>query len=547
MSLRDDDLGSIPEEVQRIVHVVLPRGNTITRLRDEFGALYSNDIFREIFPKRGRPAVPPWRLALVTVFQFVENLTDRQAAEQVRMRLDWKYALGLELADPGFDHTVLCEFRRRLLETHATTLLDTLLTVFRAKGLVQARGKQRTDSTHVLAHLRILNLLECLIQTMHAALNDLAVLAPEWLTALAPPAWFERYAERVDSSRLPKSQAARTAYFETVGTDALMLLDALDSLNCPSTWRENEHVVLLRQLLARHFERTDQGVSVSGDRAVPRDEAVKSPYEPEARTVSKGTTVWTGYKVHFTETCDEDAPHLITVVQTTSALVPDGAVTNAVHVALRRHNLVPTVHLVDTGYTSADLILDAVKQHDVELLGPVRANNSWQSKDEQAYDLTRFTVDWQARHVRCPQGHLSTMWAERLERNQRPVIQVRFSRHDCTPCPSRALCTRSAARPRNLILPPQAQYEELERLRALQKTPAWRTRYRLRAGIEGTISQGVRAFGARRSRYRGLAKTTVQEGAIAASMNVVRVIAWLDGKRPETTRTSQFARLRRAT
>ncbi|GGR18269.1 transposase [Deinococcus ruber] len=329
MSLQNEDLGSIPEEVQRVVHAVLPRGNTVTQLRDEFGVLYNDDVVRQVFPTRGRPAVSPWRLALVTVLQFVENLTDRQAAEQVRMRLDWNYALGLELTDPGFDHTVLREFRRRLLGTHATTLLDTMLTTFQAKGLVTARGKQRTDSTHVLAHLRILNLLECLIQTMHAALNDLAVRAPEWLAALAPPTWFERSAERVDASRLPKRQAARAASFETVGRDAFALLDALDDPVCPSQCDHNEHVALLRQLLARHFERTDGGVGVLADVAVPPDEAVNSPYEPEARTASNGTTVWTGDKVHLTETCDEDAPHVITVVQTTSALVPDVAVTQA--------------------------------------------------------------------------------------------------------------------------------------------------------------------------------------------------------------------------
>ena len=138
--------------------------------------------------KGGQPAETPWRLALVTVLQYAEGLADRQAAEAVRGRIDWKYALGLELTDPGFDFSVLCEFRSRLLAGDAgRLLLEAMLETCQGHGLVKARTRQRTDSTHVLAAVRVLNRLERVGETMRAALNDLAVLAPEWLQALSPP------------------------------------------------------------------------------------------------------------------------------------------------------------------------------------------------------------------------------------------------------------------------------------------------------------------------------------------------------------------------
>ena len=168
--------------------------------------------FADLFPKRGQPGLPPWRLALVTVLQFAEDLADRQAADAVRGRIDWKYLLGLELTDPGFDHSVLCEFRSRLVAGGAEQrLLDALLEACQARGLIKARGRQRTDSTHVLAAIRTLNRLELVGETLRAALNELAIVAPDWLRGAAPAEWYERYARRVENGRLPRSAAEREA------------------------------------------------------------------------------------------------------------------------------------------------------------------------------------------------------------------------------------------------------------------------------------------------------------------------------------------------
>src|SRR3954464_6785735 len=204
MSLKPAVIQPVPEETARVARAAFRKGNPLLELRDELGTIFSDEGFVDLFPRLGRPGLPPWRLALVTLLQFRENLPDRQAAEAVRARIDWKYLLGLELADPGFDHSVLCEFRSRLLEGRAEErLLGKLLDACRARGLLKARGRQRTDATHVLASIRGLTRRELLGEPLRAALNELAAVAPDWLRGAAPRAWYERYARRVEDDRMP--------------------------------------------------------------------------------------------------------------------------------------------------------------------------------------------------------------------------------------------------------------------------------------------------------------------------------------------------------
>lgn len=249
MCLHPEPIDDIPAETARVARAAFPKGTTITRLRDEFSALYRDEDFSGFYPSRGQPALAPWRLALVTVFQFLEHLSDRQAADAVRARIDWKYALGLELTDAGFHYSVLTEFRARLVAGQAEyLLLDTMLERFKARGLVKARGKQRTDSTHVLAAVHDLHLLELVAETLRATLDDLAAVVPEWLRGLAPPAWFERYARRVEDYRLPTSKEKREAFALEVGGDGFRLLDALDAPGAPAAGRDVRMVQTLRDV-----------------------------------------------------------------------------------------------------------------------------------------------------------------------------------------------------------------------------------------------------------------------------------------------------------
>src|SRR5712691_7446517 len=234
MSLKALPIPPVPEVTACVARAAFPRGNVFMQVRDTLGTLYSDDAFADLFPTHGQPAFAPWRLALVTVFQFLENLTDRQAADAVRDRLAWKYALSLELTDAGFDHSILSEFRSRLAEGNAEQrLLDLLLERCREGGWLKARGRQRTDSTHVLAKIRALNRTLCVAQTMVSVLNVLSEVAPEWVRAHVPPEWVERYGERLEHERLPKEEQERQQYANQVGSDGWMLLTALDAITTP--------------------------------------------------------------------------------------------------------------------------------------------------------------------------------------------------------------------------------------------------------------------------------------------------------------------------
>ncbi len=226
-----------------------PKGTLAMRLRDDLGDLSRDEQFVRLFPATGQPAATPWRLALVCVLHFAEGLTDRQAADAVRGRLDWKYCLGLALEDPGFDASVLSEFRTRLVEGQAERLLlERLLEVCQQRGWLKARGRQRTDATHVLAKARSLSKLECVGETLRASLEDLAALAPEWLVEQIPAEWLERYGHRVENYRLPKADQERKALAEQIRADGLHLLAALDQPRAPDGLRALPQVELLRHV-----------------------------------------------------------------------------------------------------------------------------------------------------------------------------------------------------------------------------------------------------------------------------------------------------------
>ncbi len=255
MSMYARELGSIPEETIRVARAACPKGTLAMRLHDELGELYQNEHFVSLYPVEGQPAYEPWRLAIVTVLQYAEGLTDRQAANAVRERIDWKYALGLDLTDAGFDFSLLSEFRTRLVEhQQETLLLDRLLEVCKERDWLKAGGKQRTDSTHVLARVRSLSNLECVGETLRAALDDLAALAPDWLIQHITADWFERYSHRVENYRLPKSESQRIALAQQIGADGLHLLQALEKLDAPDTLKNEASVELLRSVWQQHYD-----------------------------------------------------------------------------------------------------------------------------------------------------------------------------------------------------------------------------------------------------------------------------------------------------
>ena len=553
------------------------------QVRDRLGEVFPDAEFESAFAGRGRPGWSPGRLALVSVLQMAEGLTDRQAAEAVRERLSWQYALGLDLDDPGFGHTVLSESRGRVaghgLEER---VLDLLLARLAEEGLVGPGGKQRTDSTHVVAAVRDLNRLELAGESVRACLEALAAAAPGWLAGVIDvPGWSRRYSVRVDSWRLPSSEAKRAELALAYARDGYALVAACYRADAPGWLREVEAVQVLRVVLLQDYTRTvtEAGTEVARreaerDGLPPGRFRLTSPYDTDARWGVKRDTFWNGYKVHLTETCDADdtaggdgprgsrpgtapapagagkarrparpaRPNLITDVATTDAAVPDSAMTTPTHHALGRRGLLPAEHCVDSGYPSAELVADAWRDHGIALLSPMLADTSRQARAGAGLHAAAFTIDWDAKQATCPQGHASSSWSPAAQRGAEATV-VKFAASTCGPCPVRDHCTTAARGGRQLTLKPRVLHETLQANRAEQHTTAWQARYAIRAGVEGTMHQAIAVTGARNARYKGLAKTHLEHVYSATALNLIRLDAWWNGHPLDRRRTSHLARL----
>jgi len=545
MTLKANLGEGVPEETVRIVRAAFPKGNAYVSLRDELESIYGDEVFAGLYPGRGQPAESPGRLALVTVLQFAEGLSDRQAADAVRSRIDWKYLLGLELSDAGFDASVLSEFRSRVVQGGVEErLLDLLLERMRAKGVIKERGKQRTDATHVQAAIRRLNRLEKVGETLRATLNRLAVLAPDWLQERVPHEWYERYGVRFDNYRMPKKDKEREALALQIGWDGYQLLEWVwEAENSPALKSEPAVFILWRVWIQEYYREDQDLYWRTPDNMPPGEQQIQSPYDAEARYSQKREIQWVGYKAHFTEICDAEQPHLITHVETTSATVPDSAVTQRIHQDLAEKDLLPKQHLVDTGYVDAKLLVDSQVAYGIELIGPPMPDSSWQSKANQGFELARFTIDWQAHTVLCPQGQTSRAWLHQKDNQGNPVIQVEFPKSTCQSCPTRLSCTKATQSGRKLRFRTQTEHQSLQSLRLIQHSPDFKAKYDKRAGVEGTLSQGVRSFDLRRSRYIGSHKTHLQHILIAVAINLARFSNWIRDIPIAATRHSPFAAL----
>ncbi|MGC1210417.1 MAG: IS1182 family transposase [Micromonospora sp.] len=563
MSLQPRPLAQVPEQTMLVARAAFPKGSLPMSVRDQLGEVFCDERFAAAFGVRGAPATSPAVLALVTALQYAEGLTDRQAAQMVVRAIDWKYCLGLELTDTGFDFSVLSKFRARLVEHGLErAAFDLLLQALTDRGLVGAGGKARTDSTHVISAVRDLNRLELAGETVRAALEVLAVTAGDWLaTVIDIGEWAQRYGARVDSWRLPSSQAKRDRLAQVYGTDAVSLLRAVWSPTAPAWLAQLPAIETLRQVLVQnyHISVDARGREVIKQRQAddeglpPARTRITSPYDLNTRWAAKGEDLfWNGYKVHLTETCHAGddppaddtatAPNLIINVATTEATVPDVKATTGIHADLAEHGLLPDEHYLDAGYPSAETITTALDTYGVRMITPASQDTSPQARAGLGFAKNAFTIDWTLRQVTCPQGNTSLNWSPASQRGT-DVIVVKFGADTCDPCPARAQCTTSQRGRRQLTLRPQELHEALTRNRAQQDSKDWQHTYALRAGVEGTISQAIAITGIRNARYRGLPKTRLQHAFTAIALNLIRLDAWWNGQPLDRTRTSHLTRL----
>ena len=513
----------------------------------------------------------------MTVLQRAEKLTDRLAAEAVRARLDWKYLLGLSLEDPGFGHTVLAEFRGKVAEAGLEQVaLDALLARLAAGGLVKAGGKQRADSTHVVAAVAALNRLELAGESVRAAVEALAAARPDWLEQrICVPDWARRYGTPVTSWRPPASQAKQDELAIAYARDGYALLEAVYDPSSPAWLRGLPAVDVLRRVLVQNYARTITGngrevikrreKEPDGDGLPPGHARIASPYDTDARWGVKRDTFWLGYKLHVTGTCDDEPrcgcpaagdggtgrrghdkdcatpafPNLITHVATTEATVPGNQMTAVICGDLAAKSLAPGRGYLDSGYLSAALMVTALATWGIALTGPLLADTSAQARAGQGYARADFTIDYGNRTVTCPQGKTPASWTPCAQRGNDAIV-VHFSAASCGPCPARARCT--TGKRRQLTLPPRDLAEAQATARAAKKTIPFQADYARRAGVEGTMHQAA-SHGARRARYRGLPKTRLDHACMACALNLLRLHAYWTGTPLDRRRTSHLARL----
>jgi transposase len=331
---------------------------------------------------------------------------------------------------------------------------------------------------------------------------------------------------------------------EQLGQDGYDLLKWVGEGDSPPWLKEIPAVENLRKIWIQQFFVEEGKVKHrSNDDLPPASKMIASPYDTEARLGVKRETEWTGYKVHFTETCDDDLPHVIIHVETTKATVQDVELTERIHQTLEKKQLLPAEHFLDAGYVDAEHLVTSEKRFGVEVIGPVGERGRKKGRGQDFYTKEHFLIDWEKEEVTCPEGKTSKKWTEKQQENGKVEIRARFGQTECRLCAARSRCTSAAVNPRQVVLHPREQHEALVAAREQQATKAFQERYATRSGIEGTISQGVRANDLRTSRYLGQRKTHLKHLLTAAAMNVTRLYHWWRGDTPALTRISSFAAL----
>ena len=505
--------------------------NPIIAFCDAVDGLIDWSDFAEMYSHLGQPGIHPRTLAIVTLLQHANGLSDRQAIECLDTRLDWKYAARMGLDDAAFDHTVLSEFRQRLIDSGLKdVLLNKLLEAAERNGLLKT-GKQRTDSTHILANVRELGRLERVHEAMRVTLNVLISHHCDAYMVFHNPVWIERYDRAPYHFKAPKEGKARDKFTNDLGCDVNALLEnALKEPDLASI----DAVKTLALIFEQQFIFKESSWRLRDeDESTSNSDRIASPHDADARFGKKGSHGWLGYKVHYTETCTPTAPRLITNVAATAACVDDSKALMRIQQSLIGRGLRPDLHLVDGGYADLTLMHDSEHKFGIKLLAPLKPSTSWQSREGQGFALSDFDLDPSAQTATCPAGKRSVSWSVRRDGG----TSIAFADEDCGACPVVEKCTKST-RGRRITMrrPDLARYQREKR--DFQKTDQFQKQYRMRSGIEGTHSQAVRTAGFRKTNYIGLEKTELKGWLVAAGLNLLRIGTWLISGTTAATRTN---------
>lgn len=525
MSLQPKDRGEIPADTAALGRKLLNENHPCRLIGDRLSELIRDEDFRSLYTPIGGPAISPALLALVTVFQMMEKLPDRLAAEAVVLRIDWKYALHLPLDYAGFHYTNLEHFRQRLIAHQAEYLVfDRLLSKLLDLGLIRRRGKQRTDSSHVLGLVARLSRLELVRETLRVSLEAIRKLDERWLERSVPEAILHKYLQRRNDFNLTEQQVA--SELRQTGADGWWWQRQLEI--GPAEWRQLPETQTLRTVWEQQFELDEHG-DYGGPRSkLEGHNLLSSPHEPEVRYRAKRGKPWLGYMGQLTETAEAKGdPNFITDVAVTDGHVDDTTALPDIQTRLAKRDLTPEQQIVDQNYLSGPLLAKS-RQRGIELIGPIVA-----APGPEGFKLDDFQYDWISRRATCPAGQTSAPATINRRRNGSFNYQFRFGRV-CAACPHRATCTPST-KGRTLNYP--EHHAEVKQRRAEMQTEEYRQLMKRRPPVEGTLSQLLR-MGARRARYRGRVRVNLQVIFIAVAVNLRRLCrVWATSQRPSWATT----------
>ena len=514
MSVSESMQVDIPEEIRDWGESHLEPDNPYHIIGNQLFSFISWDELASMYSNIGRPSINPVILSLVTIFQFLENIPDRIAAQWVEVRLDWKYALHLSIDDHGFHYSDLCNFRKRLLHHGKESLIfEQLLKEIKSLGFLRKHSNQRTDSTHVLAVVRHLSRLENLSEGLRVSLKAIEKADVTFYAAKIPAVYREHWSKPLNDYTMTDDE--RKEALERVGQDIHWLLDFLKT-NKESFLRLPE-LEVLQTLFSQQF-------TIEFQRIQPRKETtdgkekIQTPHDPEARYSTKRGKSWTGYKEHVTETANEKGEvNFVTDITTTNACEQDSETLPQIQQNLEERDLKPEQQFVDKGYTTGDNLADS-QENGIELTGEVNELNN-----KGLYTADEFTIDYESKTATCPAGCTSCLWRELESGKHQGEVQISFGQQ-CQDCLQRDKCTRNKAG-RKLRL--HRHYQLLKARREESKTASFKEAMKRRPPVEGTLSEMVRAHGLRRSRYRGLLKTHLQNLMIGTAVNLKRLVKCL--------------------
>ncbi len=515
MSMQTPFPTQIPEETHRLVEPLLGATSVYRLIGDQIDQIISDEDFIDMYAEEGRPAVNPVILALVSVFQFTEKLPDRLAAEAAVMRLDWKYALRQELDWRGFHYSDLSNFRQRLLENERESVVfERLLAYLREQGYVRGRGKQRTDATKVLGLVAHLSRLELVWETIRMALGALLSSDAPWVMRQVPPAFIRAHSQRRRDYRLDQTGVAQE--MEEAGREGTWLMEQVADKGSPAMQCLPE-MAQLRRVLEEQYRRDEEGNTKPRPPGQRKGDVITSPHDPEVRYGMKGGQGWVGYKLQVTETAGEKN-RFITDVEIVPAMEQDNQCVTPIQDRLVERKIPPAKQYVDQAYMSGSNMADS-QAKGIDLRGRVREGNT---SKPAGLRLRDFEIDISGRRAICPAGRKHARWAKAKPGVDNLIAyHVRFG-PQCQSCPyfGPGLCTD---RPSGRSLGISEHHELIQARRREALTEEFQKEIKIRAGIEGTVSEIVRGHGGRRSRYRGSRKNQLQALFIAAAVNLKRL------------------------